>query len=435
MSGTVTVYAAEWLISPGSPPLEGGGVAVADGVVIAAGDPHQLSRTYSAAIKEYPGCAILPGFVNAHTHLELTHFPAWRLRTNVDYHPRRFVDWIIQLVKIKRGIRPEEIPASVAEGIRLCIESGTTAVGEILSSASLAGIYRASPLTGRLYFEVLGQDPVRFSTMLDTALRAAAEPVDRMKSGISPHSPYTIAESFLPRIGSVAASGGLPLAIHIAESAAETAFIFDGTGPLAEELYPFLDWKQYLSPPRRCSSTELLDRAGLLTPNTLAVHCVHLTLADAEILKQRGTRVVICPRSNERLDVGRAPLQLLKKLHVPLALGTDSLASNDTLSLWDEMRFALDTFPGELTPEELIRMATMGGAEAIGLSATHGTLEPGKRADFQVVALGDGGSHELLERVLHHTSLEDIYLGGERYQALAKKSLFRRRQQDQPPNL
>lgn len=411
------IYAASWLVNPDAEPLPGGAVAVRGGVVIATGTVEKLKRDHAGAqLVDYPGCAILPGLVNAHTHLELTHFPSWRLRTHVDYNPRRFVDWIIQLIKIKRGLTAEDFQTSVREGLRMCLESGTTSIGEIVSNPAMVPLYRSAHLSGRLFLEVLGQEPGRFQAMLEKAVDACtAETAVQLKTGLSPHAPYTIGEEHLASIREAALSHGLPLTIHISESASETDFIFDSSGQLAEELYPFLDWKRYLTPPRRCSSTELLDRAGLLTPDTLAVHCVHVTLNDAEILKRRGVHVALCPRSNERLDVGRAPVALLKKLGIPLALGTDSLASNDTLSLWDEMRFALDAFPSDLSPAEVFRMATGGAAEAIGMAATCGSLEPGKRADFQVVGGVGAVAEKVLERAISKGEIHEVYAAGQRY--------------------
>jgi cytosine/adenosine deaminase-related metal-dependent hydrolase len=357
--------------------------------------------------------AIVPGFVNAHTHLELTHFPSWRLRTHIDYNPRRFSDWIIQLIKITRGLHEADFRVSLGEGIRKCIESGTTAVGDIITRYDLLTSYDVPPIRGRLYFETLGHDPARFRERLEQAL-TAAEGMDgeHLSPGLSPHAPYTIGEANLPLIRDAAATRRLPLAIHISESQAEGDFIFETCGPLAAELYPFVGWEQYLMPPRHCSSTELLDRHGMLTPATLAVHCVHVNLADAQILKQRGATICLCPRSNDRLDVGRAPLALFRKLGIPLALGTDSLASNDSLSMWDEIRFTLDTFSEELSAADVFRMATSGGAAAIGLSALLGSLEVGKRADFQVITHVGSGEKGLLERVIGQGKIADVYLGG-----------------------
>ena len=412
-----TIYSASWLLSPSGQPVSGGALAVRDGIIIATGQPDTLKRDHSgASVVEYPGCAIMPGLVNAHTHLELTHFPSWRLRTHVEYNPRRFVDWVIQVIKIKRGLTGDDYRASVREGIRMCLESGTTAVGEIVCDPGLAPLYRSSPLAGRLFFELLGHDPARFRAMLDQALAACDTPGGGpLLPGLSPHAPYTIAEENLSLIRDAASPRSLPLAVHVSESLAEGKFLSDSAGPLAEELYPFAGWERNLTPPRHCTSTELLDRSGLLTPATLAVHCVHVTLGDAGILKKRGVHVALCPRSNQRLDVGRPPIGLLKKLGIPLALGTDSLASNDSLSLWEEMRFVLANFAHDVSPPELFAMVTTGAAGALGISASCGSLEAGKRADFQVVGNVGHAAATLLERAIMEGDVQEVYAGGQRY--------------------
>jgi cytosine/adenosine deaminase-related metal-dependent hydrolase len=408
-----TIHTAAWLINPDMPPVAGGALLVCNGLVEAVGTLAELKAKYSRPVVEHHDCAILPGFVNAHTHLELTHFPSWRLRTHIDYNPRRFSDWIIQLIKITRGLHEEDFRTSLVEGMRKCIESGTTAVGDIISRYDLLSSYDVPPIRGRTFFEALGHDPVRFRERLESAL-SAADSMDGkyLSPGLSPHTTYTVGEANLSIIRDAALTRGLPLTVHISESKAESDFIFDSSGPLASELYPFVGWEQYLVPPRHCSSTELLDRHGLLTTATLAVHCVHINLADAQILKRRGVTVCLCPRSNETLDVGRAPLPLFRKLDIPLALGTDSLASNDSLSLWDEMRFALDLFVEELTPADVFRMSTSGGAAALGLSASLGSLEVGKRADFQVVSHAGSDGSGLLERIIGQGRIVDVYLGG-----------------------
>jgi cytosine/adenosine deaminase-related metal-dependent hydrolase len=408
-----TIHTAGWLINPDLPPVAGGAILVREGLVVATGTLAELKNRYSAVVVEHHDCAILPGFVNAHTHLELTHFPSWRLRTHIDYNPRRFSDWIIQLIKITRGLHVEDFRTSLVEGLRKCVESGTTAVGDIISRYDLLRSYDVPPIRGRLFFETLGHDPTRFEERLGQALAA----VDvlcggTLSPGLSPHTIYTIGMANLPLIRNAALSQSLPLAIHVSESQAESDFVFDTSGPLATELYPFVGWEQYLQSPRHCSSTELLDRHGLLTSTTLAIHCVHVNLADAQIFKQRGVTVCLCPRSNDRLDVGRAPLALFRKLGIPLALGTDSLASNDSLSLWDEMRFTLDQFQDELSPADLFRMVTSAGAAALGLSASLGSLEVGKRADFQVVSHAGSDEKDLLERVIGQGRIVDVYLSG-----------------------
>jgi cytosine/adenosine deaminase-related metal-dependent hydrolase len=411
------IYTASWLINPDAPPVAGGALLVRDGSIVDTATLSDLRRRSSAPVVDFPGSVILPGFVNAHTHLELTHFPSWLHKSSVDYAPRRFTDWIIQLIKLKRGLTAEAYPPSIQEGVRMCLESGTTAIGEIVSNPALAGLYYHSPLAGRLYFELLGQAPDHFAGTLAAATAATdqGDAVHILLPGFSPHSPYTIAHAHLAAIRDASTLHALPLAIHLSESRAEADFVFDGTGDFATDFYPYVGWERFLGTPARCSSTELLDRAGLLTPNTLAVHCVHVSAADARIIKSRGAHIALCPRSNELLDVGRAPVRLFKELGIPLALGTDSLASNNSLSLWDELRFALETFPEDLTEQDLLCMVTVGGAGALGVSAVCGSLAAGKRADFQVIIPGDGGKSRMLKRIMREGTVKEVYVGGVRY--------------------
>lgn len=411
-----TIYAASWLINPDAPPVAGGALLVRDGIIAATGTLDELLRRYPAPVLDFPGCALLPGFVNAHTHLELTHFPSWLLRSRLEYNPRRFTDWIIQLIKVARGLAPADYPPSIREGVRMCLEAGTTAIGEIVTNPALAGLYHRSPLAGRLYFELLGQELSHFTGKL-AAATAAAELCEgqALSAGLSPHSTYTIAQEHLAAIRDASASCALPLSIHLSESRSEAELLFDGTGELASSFYPFVGWERFLGRPPRCSSTELLDRHGLLTPTTLAVHCVHVSVADARIIKSRGAHIALCPRSNELLDVGRAPVALFKKFGIPLALGTDSLASNNSLSLWDELRFALESFPDVLSERDVFRMVTAGGAAALGVSAVCGTLEAGKRADFQVVRNCAAGEERVLERVMREGVMQELFVGGVRY--------------------
>lgn len=409
MTQADTIYTASWLYNPGSPPLAGGALAVRDGCILAAGPADELIRTYGPPTAEFPGCAIMPGFVNAHTHLELTHFPAWRLRGGLDYHPRRFVDWIIQMIKVRRGVTVEETRTSLKAGIQACLRAGTTAVGDIVTSPDLLSAYDGTSIGGRLYLELIGQDRQLFEPRLAKALEACKTVNGCRLPGLSPHAPYTLNSSLLPDIAAVADQMQLPLSLHLAESREESALLFDSTGPLAEEMYPLVGWQDYLPAPRRTTPARFFADGGLLRVTTLAVHGVQLTPADAALLKERGVTICLCPRSNERLAVGTAPVHLFKKLGIPLCLGTDSLASNDSLSLWDEIRFTVDCYRGEPGPEELLQMATQGGARGIGMADQAGSLDHGKRADFQVVELKGPCT---AEQLLTQGHLVDVAIAG-----------------------
>lgn len=414
------IIAGSWLLNPDASPVAGGALLVRDGIIVEAGTLKELRSRYAVKVLDYPGCALLPGFVNAHTHLELTHFPSWKIRSSLDYNPSKFTDWIIQLIKISRGLTPEDYPPSIHEGIRMCLESGTTAVGEIVTNPVMAEQYLLSALGGRLYFEVLGQSTGYFADRLTAAVQAAElNKTNRLATGLSPHSPYTIAEVHLEKVRAAATDNGFPLAIHLSESRSEADFIYSQTGEFATEFYPFVGWEPFLGHSAGCSSTELLDRYGLLTPETLAVHCVHLSSSDAAIIKERGTHIVLCLRSNDILDVGRAPVSLFKKLAIPLALGTDSLASNNSLSMWDELRFALDTFPNDLSETDMLRMVTIGGAEALGIDKECGTLTVGKRADIQVLTCCGDKENRLIEQVLRQERLQDVFVAGVSYTGMS----------------
>ena len=410
------IHTAAWLVNPDVPPLEKGALLVHNGRIEATGSLSDLTARYSVPVTEHADAAIIPGFVNAHTHLELTNFPAWREKNGMGYSPRRFVDWIIQLVKITRRIESTDFTASLSAGISKCISSGTTTIGDILTRYNLLPTHLSSPAASRIYFEVLGHESSHFAPRLADALHHCKSLAgDLHRPALSPHAPYTLGEDPMGAVAAAIRQNGLPVSLHLSESSAEVEFVFDSTGQIADELYPFVGWEQFLMPPRRVSSTTLLDRSGLLTPSTMAVHCVHVTLDDARILKERGCSICLCPRSNEILDVGKAPVALFKKLGIPLALGTDSLASNNSLSLWDEMRFALDAFPRELSPADALRMATTGGAAALGLSGDAGSLAPGRRADFQVIRNIGCGENGLLERMIRQGTVEDVYCSGTRY--------------------
>ena len=410
------IYAASQLLPVSSPPIAGGAIAVKDGLIAAVGTLGEL-RAIGAPVTDLPGCAIMPGLVNAHTHLELTHFPAWKLRKNLDYLPKSYVEWIQQLVKIKRALLPGELELSVREGLRLSIESGTTALGEILTDFSLAPLYGSSPLIGRLFLEVLGHDPAHCDALLERAGAALQSlPQGGFLRGISPHTPHTVSERLFKDVQELSGRLEIPKAVHLSETVEEVAFMHDTTGAIAKVLFPMAHWEEYLPHPMRTTSTGYLDRLGVWDRSTLAVHAVHVTPADVALLKERGVSVVLCPRSNERLFVGCAPHHLLKSAGIPLALGTDSLASNDSLSLWDEIRFLQQSAADAFSAEELVAMATLGGARALGLESNAGSLEVGKRADFLVLSgCAVGAGQAPCQKMLEHGRLEQVFIAGESY--------------------
>jgi len=408
------IYAASYLLPISGSPVEGGAVAVEKGRIKAVGKLSELLKKFTAPVHEFPGTVLMPGLVNAHSHLELTHYPNWLIQSGDQSGFSSYVDWILQVIKVKRTVGIAELSSSLLHGLNMSLQSGTTMVGDILSTRQLIPLYNKSIISGRVYLEFIGQDKSRFLPVID-GLDAEIESIpDNFLPGISPHSPYSVSKLLLESLVAVARSKNVPIAMHLSESAEEVEFLNCSTGKISEELYPFVGWSDYIPDPMRNTSTEWLDCSGALSPDFLAIHGVHLSSSDIDKLRERGASVVLVPRSNYNLDVGKAPVMEMLKAGIPLSLGTDSLASSDSLSLWDEMRFLLDTFPQSFSPVDALNMATIGSAKAIHLDHEAGTLEPGKRADFIVMETGGIPAPEkIYEKLIGASNLYGVWCGGE----------------------
>ena len=347
--------------------LRDGAVLVRGGRLAAVGRRRDL-RSASAVPRLDLGRALLtPGLVNAHTHLALTGLGRARMRPSKP----GFTAWIRRMLRAGT-VPPDDLQAGLAEGARLSLRHGTTAVGDIVPAA-VRRAARMGPLAGRRYVELLGFN------------RACPSPSpERDGEGLAPHAPYSTSAE----IYRTAAASGRPLALHLAESEDEDTFTRTGRGPLRA----LLDELGLVPPgwrPPRTSPVRYLDRLGTLdTAGSLAIHTSFAGGRDHALLRRRGAAVVTCPRSNLALTGRTADLPRLLRAGTRLALGTDSLASSPSLSLLDEMRAAQQLFPS-LTAEDLFDLATRGGADALGLDA--GTLAVGRRADLAAFRLPGRG--------------------------------------------
>ena len=379
------LYRARYLLPIAAAPIEDGALLVEEGRIAAVGRFASLCR-FNAEIVDFGDAVLLPPMANAHTHLELTHYPRWQSIVEETATPKSFVDWILQVIRVKRQQSTERFLPSLQEGIQISLTSGTGAVGDILSCFPARAAYVDSPMKGRVFFETLGRDPARNREIL----RAIGSLLDEgragsLVSGISPHSPYTLSAEYLEEIFDFARRRRVPVVTHLAESAEEVAFLQNASGPLAQVLYPYVGWSEMVPPPARRTPVAYLEERGGLVAGNLLVHGVQVASADLGRLARSGATVVLCPRSNARLGVGRAPVELYREQGVPLALGTDSLASCETLSLWDEVAFARNWFDNFLPPRLLLSMATRGGAAALGLDGEMGVFAVNWGAHFQVL--------------------------------------------------
>jgi len=226
-------------------------------------------------------------------------------------------------------------------------------------------------------------------------LRAEAPP--RVEIGIAPHATYTVSSRLYQALAAYAREQDLMLASHVAESKEELAYVRSGSGKFAHDFREKVGWERMLVQPYGVSPIKYLQQWGVFSDRFLAVHCVHAGLDDIRILRDKGVAVAHCPKSNAKLGCGVAPLPDLLRAGVRVGLGTDSPASSNIMDMFDEMRTALFLHRGVerdvtvLDAETCVRIATLGGAEALGLAGEIGSLEPGKQADL--IAVDVSSSH------------------------------------------
>jgi 5-methylthioadenosine/S-adenosylhomocysteine deaminase len=399
-------YQADWVCPGTAAPVRQGSVVVEQGRIVRVTSPSGQDEQPDVECVTYPGCAIIPGFVNPHTHLELTLFRG--LLANLP-----FPEWIAQLVRIKYGqCTPEALKRSAQVGAIEMLRAGVTAVGEVMDTGAGWDAMLEFGLQGIAYQEVFG--PAEDAAA--GALSALREKVDRHRKqqsatqrvGVSPHAPYTVSKDLYEGVRDYARGEGLRMTAHIAESGDETMFVRDGLGPFAaahsRRGIPVVA--------RHCLPIAYLDRLGLLGPDMLLVHAIEMDAADMDRIRESGTSVVHCPKSNAYLGHGVARVADMRACGIPVALGTDSVASNDSIDMFGEMRLA--QAQQGLSYEDVFRMATIEGAGALGMASQIGSLEAGKRADFAVVELKDLGVSpvEGIVRFARPVDVRATFVGG-----------------------
>jgi aminodeoxyfutalosine deaminase len=408
------VYAASRLVTEAGTVFSPGAVASADGKVLLAGSTADVLRAAPAGFTrlEFPGSAILPGLVNAHTHLQIPQFTAPSGKPLPI--PPSFVDWILRLISWRMGADPASFASHLASAAGEALSFGTTAVGEV-TGPDLAA-YAACPLRARVFAEGIGFDPKiapQVLAVVSDAVRrlediAASNPV--VLPGVSPHTLYTVGESLLRSLADLAAARDLPACLHLAESPAEMAFLANGEGEIATRLYPAVGKDVSRFRGIGAPIPEYLRRVGLLREGVLLVHNVHLTRPEIGALRESGARFVLCPRSNAAHGNGNPDVTHFVDSGIPFSLGTDSLASVPDLSPWAEMLAARSLYGGRkkdsMLCRELFRAATENGAAALGLSC--GILAPGAPADLAVVDDPGGEGGAFFRNLLERTGRENV---------------------------
>lgn len=410
---------ARYVLPISGPHIEDGGVVVRDGEIIAVGTRAEMTAAYPAEeVHDYGLSALLPGFVDLHTHFEYSSF-----RGVVNDLP--YSRWKLQVMRLESLLTPEDWRNSAVLGAIESVRSGITTVADVTDTGNSVEPASRAGLRGVIYREVSTMDKSQVSAAVDAAMEDVArwqEAVDPslLTIGIAPHSPYSCHPALFKSVADRAGESDLPVAVHVAGSRDEYNFVKYGSSPLGQDYRAQSGWSEVPWLPTGVSPVQYMSQWGIFeVPNMLAVHCVHVDPADVDTLAKYDVAVAYCPRCNLKLGMGIAPLGSFLDHGLRVGIGTDSPASNATMDFFDEMRIGLLVqrgLAGEAQfyrAKEFIKMATLEGARALKVDHLVGSLEPGKRAD--IIAIDLSRSHQVptqdpYSALVHTTNQEDVVM-------------------------
>ncbi len=360
------VLSARWVFPADAPPLQGGTVTVRAGR-IAAVEPKGTCTPDHV----FDSTAIIPGLVNAHTHLDLSGMRG-RVPPSAD-----FVGWLREVISYRRALPPASVATDVRAGLNEALRLGTTLIGDITAGGASWDALASAPTWAVCFREMLGLPAGRVPTVWADVVAWMHDHPDTptCRAGVSPHAPFSVHKALIE-----AAARLWPVCVHLAESEAERELIERRTGPFV----PFLKDLGAWDPNGLAPSWDWVAWKVSRSPAGLLAHGNHLTPNAIP----EGAVVVYCPRTHAAFGHPPHPFPEFLRRGVRVALGTDSLASNPDLDVLAEARHVHTSFsnvPGDV----VLRMATLHGAEALGFGQETGSLTVGKSADLVVVPLSD----------------------------------------------
>jgi cytosine/adenosine deaminase-related metal-dependent hydrolase len=387
-------YHARWVVPITSPPIENGTVVV-DATRIAWVGPRREAPPGDDV--DLGDAVLMPGLVNTHTHLELTPMRGF-------LEGLEFVTWIRTLTAARAAVLDD---AAMLDGARLGIAeglmAGITTYADTCSSGVVIQAMRELGVRGIMYQEVFGPAAEQHDASM-AGLEAAIERLrpladDLVALGVSPHAPYTVHDDLMVDASAFAIRHGMPVAIHLAESQAEIAFLREGEGPFAAALRA-----RGIDVVRRSHSpVHWLVELGVVLAHPLLIHCVQVDATDIAFIAESQCPVAHCPASNAKLGHGIAPVRAMLDEGVVVGLGSDSVASNNAMDMLAEarqatlMQHAHLGRPDALGAREALALATIGGARALRLDSRIGSLEAGKEADLAAFPLDGFGATPAFE--------------------------------------
>ena len=412
------ILSADYVLPISAKPIENGAVVIEKDKIIAVGSREKLVEKFPAATHENFGeAAIMPGLVNAHSHLEIT-----AMRGFLDDVEEDFYSWLMKLTKTRaEKLTEEDIETAAILGAVEGASAGVTCFGDIgrYGKAGFEALKKVG-LRGVLFqetdFSPKNEEAENdFNKLKDKFLVLKESETNLVKVGISPHAPYTVSRKLFEKITDYALDNDIKISIHAAESNQENEFFLTGEGFFAG-MYKNLNL-EWNAP--RISPIKYLSEIGVLQTKPLLAHCVKVSEQDIDIIAANEARIAHCPKSNAKFGHGIAPLEKFLDKKIKVGFGSDSVASNNTCDILEEARFAalfarsLEGKKRFLNAEELIKAATLGGAAALGLENEIGTLEAGKQADLIVVSLDNAAQmpvHDVYSAILFASGARDVRL-------------------------
>jgi cytosine/adenosine deaminase-related metal-dependent hydrolase len=358
------LHADALVLGDGAAVIDGAIVIGPGGEIVAAGPAAAVLPMHAGARVERVRGVILPGLVNAHTHLELS-----ALRGRVP-GGAGFVPWVEQLIGARNEIAPESDGSAIEQAVLELVGLCTVAVGEVTNSLAAVPALSRAGLSGCVFHEVFGVERAPLEARVAQLSGMVAErlgtwPSTELAYAPSPHTLYTTHPDVVRKLVRTGAERGARLSLHLAEHAAERRFLAQGDGPVAEWYETRLKLRRDLLEWPGQSPVAFADSLGALSPDVILVHLTDARPEELELVARRGCPVVLCPRSNLFIETRLPPLLAIREAGIAAGLGTDSLASNASLDVLAEARALWDRFPS-VPASELISMATWGSARALG---------------------------------------------------------------------
>lgn len=382
-----TRYHARWVLPITAPPVHDGTVVVQGGRVAWVGARSDAPHVDGARDEDLGEVVLLPGLVNAHTHLDLTVMRGF-------LEGYSFFAWIRTLTAARTELRYEDLLASARLGIVEGLRHGVTTYADTAPSPAGFDAMRKMGVRGIAYREVFGPDPRQWEPAIDDLRRAVRAmqtyETPLVRVGVSPHAPYSVSDALFAGVAAFAAAHRLPIATHVAESEDEFDLVAAGEGAFAA----FLHGRKIDVAARASSPIALLEKTGILAERALLIHCIRVDDADLATIAAHSCGVAHCPASNAKLGHGIAPMSDMLAAGIHVGIGSDSMASNNAMNLLGEARLAVLAQRARTGRDDLLggrdalELATIGSARALGMGGIVGSLEHGKRADLAAFPIG-----------------------------------------------